>query len=274
MESGNVKWTWWSLFSLRQLEAFDSILILANGFMGSVGAKMLQAWDDDIVWNVRCSNGTRELVHRKVAIRYFSYRRSSLNFFESPTGQAHLASIGDHIRSNVDAARFIWSANDKARDALALPQASYLTPRQAGTDRFMHCTEAAMIYAAKPNQNVRAVLRAFGIDPACWVSTNEYETVLQFVTRTSLRDVASAAPVTIYVYDRDQADYLMEFLDRQPHVTAECEFIDLNLQYPERSKGGRPREVLTFDEAREKEKARNRARAEQQRIRRARAKAA
>jgi len=269
MTSDNVKWTWWSLFSLSELAAFETITILANGFMESVAAKMLEAWTQDVAWAPRSSNGTRDLVHRNVTIRYFSERPSSLRFFESEIGKQHLRAIGDHIAENVDARRFIWSANARAKVALDLPSASYFTPRQSGTDRLMHYTQAAMIYAAKPSQNVRNVLRALGIESTCWTNTTEHETILQFLTRTSIRDVASSAHVAVFVYSRDQADYLKRFLDRQPHIQGEIEFVDLGLKYPE-SKPGRPKDApVSLEEARHKAEALKQRRAAQQRLRRA-----
>jgi hypothetical protein len=268
MGSDNIKWTWWSLFSLNQLEAFEMVTILANRFMDSITAKMLEVWSDGIEWLPRSSAGARQLVHRHVDIRCFSERPSSLRFFETDIGKRNLAKVGSWIGSRVDESRFIWSANAAARSALDLPRACYLKPRQAGTDRYMHCTQAAMIYAAKPNQNVRSVLRLLGVDPAFWTQTAEYETILQFLTRTSIRNVASGVTAAIYVYSLDQAEYLKRFFDSQPHITSEIEFIDLDLGHPV-AKIGRPKdEPISLEEARLKEESRKRRRAEQQRLRR------
>lgn len=63
----------------------------------------------------------------------------------------------------------------------------------------MQCTHAAMIYSARPSDNVRAVLGSVGVTPEEWTATTEWETILQFVTRTSIRDVASGAETTVYV---------------------------------------------------------------------------
>ena len=86
-----------------------------------------------------------------------------------------------------------------------------------------------MLYAAKPNPNIRAVLDAIGIESGAWIETNEFETILQFVTRTSVRDVNSAEQAAVYVFDRWQADYLMRFFDTQGHIVADLEWIDLDL---------------------------------------------
>ena len=44
MRQPDLQWTWWSLFSVRQLAAFETIRFLGNGFMDSVSAKMMQRW--------------------------------------------------------------------------------------------------------------------------------------------------------------------------------------------------------------------------------------
>ncbi len=270
MGSDNIQWTWWSIFSLNQLEAFETVTILANRFMDSITARLLEVWSDDVEWIARSTLGTRELAPRKVEVGYFSERPSSIRFFETDEGQRNLKKIGSYINTVARNDAFIWSANNVATEALALPRNCYLRPRQAGTDRYMHCTQSAMIYAAKPNQQVRGILRALDVDPIFWTQTAEFETILQFVTRTSIRDVASEATATVYVYSRDQAEYLKRFFDGQPHMLCDIAFIDLDLKYPAVRIGRPPKDgPLSLEDARLKADARRVRRAEAQRLRRA-----
>ncbi len=270
MGSDNIQWTWWSIFSLNQLEAFETITILANRFMDSITARLLEVWSDDVEWIARSTFGQRKLSRRFVQISYFSERPSSIRFFETEVGQQNLSKIGMHIRNAVSDDGFIWSANDVAAKALNLSSRSFLRPRQAGTDRYMHCTQAAMIYAAKPNQEVRGILRALDVDPIFWTQTAEFETILQFVTRTSIRDVASEATARVYVYSRDQAEYLKRFFDLQSHIDSDVAFIDLDLAYPAVRMGRPPKdEPLSLEDARLKADARRVRRAHSQRLRRA-----
>lgn len=276
MEEPHVQWTWWSLFSVRQLEAFESVLFLGNGFMETVSAKMMQRWDSDVIWKSRSTTGDRPLVSRCVTIHYFSpERRSSKSFFGSDKGQRHLEAIGLRIATEMPLGRFIWSSNEVAAPPLRqhLRDSARLSPRQAGSDKWMHCTHAAMLYAAKPSPNVRAILEALGVEGEEWIATNEWETILQFVTRTSIRDVTSAEAAVVYVYDKAQAEYLLRFFDTQTHIQAEAEFVDLGLDFSEEKPGPKVRS-LTPEEAALRASERRRKKAEYERSRRARLKAA
>lgn len=272
MEHGDVKWVWWSLFSVRELESFAKIYCLGNGFMAAVSTKMMRVWDQDAEWHVTSTNGTRQVAPRRVSVRYFSSDRpAAKSFFESAKGQQALTAIGNHIAARVPHNRFIWSANEVAVPPLraTLPSSGQLKPKQAGTGKWMHCTDAAMIYAAKPNPNVRSVLDAIGVSHADWVQTAEFETVLQFVTRTSIRDVGSAAHATVYVFDRWQAQYLMTFFASQAHIDADIEWIDLGLTFKQEKPGPKVRTV-TPEEAEQRIAARRAKKALSARNRRAR----
>lgn len=272
MEHGDVKWVWWSLFSVRELEPFAAIHFLGNGFMAAVSTKMMQAWDQDVEWRVTSTSGSREVVPRRVSVRYFSGDRpAAKSFFVSEKGRQALAAIGNYIAARVPHDSFIWSSNEVADIPLlsSLPASRYLKPKQAGTGKWMHCTDAAIIYAAKPNPNIRSVLDAIGVSHADWVQTTEFETVLQFVTRTSIRDVGSAAHATVYVFDRWQAQYLMTFFTSQAHIDADIEWIDLGLTFEQEKPGPKAR-VLSPEEAEQKIAARRANKALSARNRRAR----
>ena len=137
----------------------------------------------------------------------------------------------------------------------------------------MHCTHAAMIYAVKPSENVRSVIRAVGVTEDEWISTNEREAILQLVTRCSIRNVASAEPATVYVFDKDQADYLMAFFAKQAHIDATIEFVDLALDLAFEKPGPRIRE-LSPDEVAIRKAERQAKKAGYERERRARLKLA
>lgn len=276
MRQPDLQWTWWSLFSVRQLAAFETIRFLGNGFMDSVSAKMMQRWEPDVQWITRSTAGDRPLVRRSVLVRYFSpHRRASKNLFESPKGHTALAAIGAFVAADAPRDRLIWSSNESVAKPLArhLPREKRLSPRQAGTDSWMHCTHAAMIYAVKPSENVRSVIRAIGVTEDEWISTNERETILQLVTRCSIRDVASAEPATVYVFDKDQADYLMAFFAKQAHIDATIEFVDLALDLAFEKPGPKER-ALSPDEVAATKADRQAKKAGYERDRRARLKLA
>ena len=241
-ERDNVTWTWWSLFSIKQLSAFTSVNFLGNNFMTSITAKMWQAWEPTVQWRPFKTSGTRALKNKRVTIRYYSDVRASLKFFKSENGTTNLKKIARSISSTASQS-LIWTANTSIADELAplLKGTNRLPPRQSGTGKYQHCDHAVAFFAAKPNPNVRAVLAAIGLTQDDWIISHEHETILQFVTRTSLRDVESDHDVIVDVYAKDQAQYLKSFFDAQPHISATLQFLDLDLETQQVKQAGRPK---------------------------------
>lgn len=248
MADRKVKWCWASAFSLRQLEAFDRVELLGNRFRQNIGAVITQWFDDTSVeWReLPPLSQVRQFAHRKVHIGYFSDRPSARSYFESEAGQIALKKIGGFLAGVLPAGNSIWSANHpdgkrqpSPKKLLGLPTTEYLSPRQAGTNRYQSISHAAMIYAAKPSPNLLSLLKALSIDSGIWTRSIEHETVLQFVTRTSVRDPDNGSPVHLWVYDRDQAIYLKEYFDALPYVTTHVGKAHLKLDIAPKSKGGR-----------------------------------
>lgn len=280
MTGNDIEWTWWSLFTVRQLQAFDSIKFLGSGFMESVAAKMLVNSDPDVSWITSKTAGQRKLNPKRVNVHYFTPRRSSKFYFESEHGQEHLRLVGAYLAKALPS-KAIWAANNpEDRDVTPykvmepyLHRITNLSPKQAGTSEYMRdYHDAAIIYASKPSTSSKAVLEALGCTEADWVETNEYETILQFLTRTSVRDVTTGGTTNLYVMSRDQADYLARFFDAQPHIDVAVSQIDLGFVFPEGEKRGPKVKILTPAEAAERKEKNRAAKAERERLRRLKAK--
>jgi hypothetical protein len=257
MADRKVQWCWASVFSLRELEAFDRVELLGNRFRSDIGSILTQWLEvQDVEWEALPPlANTRQFAHRRVNIHFFTDRSSSKSLFGSTPGQDALKVIGTHLASALPKAHSIWTANQTAdrgsptaKALLALPEADYLTPRQAGTNRHMRVSHAAAIYSAKPSTNLRSLLRALEINPDAWTRSVEFETILQFMTRTSVRDPANSTPVELWVFDRDQAEYLKEYFDTLLHTTATMNYVPLAFTLAPQSKGGRPATQRTPDE--------------------------
>lgn len=240
-------WVWWSMFQPEQIESFAARYFLGNGFTKSLSFKLFD--DPSIEWETFSDHGSRPLRHRDARIVYFSDRPTSLRYFTSEDGAADLGKIAQYIAQEASSDLF-WSSNGVAKNAIAahLGEGRYQRPRQAGTSLLMHAHQAAMFYAAKPSREVEQAVRGLDSSEADWVSTHEFETILQFVTRTSVRDVTSTAPVTLYVFNRDHANYLKDFFDAQPHITASMAKVDLDLSTQTKRAPGRKKAVLTLEE--------------------------
>jgi hypothetical protein len=249
MSDRKVRWCWASVFSLRQLEAFNRVELLGNRFRQNVGSKLAQALDgDEVEWETLPPlSATRHFVHRNVEISYFTERPAARSLFETADGQRALAAIGGYLRGVLPAGNSIWTANETSdrrlpspKELISLLASDYLKPKQAGTNRYKAISHAAAIYTAKPCPNLRGLLIAFGIDPDEWTRSTEYEAILQFVTRTSVRDPHNATTVRLWVFDSGQAQYLKDYFDGLAHVTATISCADLDLNLAPKSGGGRP----------------------------------
>jgi hypothetical protein len=251
METLNMKWAWGSLFSPSQLAPFASVTFLANRFLHSLSAKLMAKADPSIEWIERSPLRTREFTHRPVTISYFSNRRASKYLFDRVEGQDNLRKIAAYLTRSADTSSLIWSCNDALMEHLSpVMPGRPLRPRQAGSNAYATYTEAAMIYSAKPSPNVSALIRHLKVDRADWVASNEHEAILQFVTRTSVRDDQCGSPVRLYVYEKAQADFLQNYFDTLPHVTATTEYVDLGIYDAEQTRG-RKKRIMTPEEAAE-----------------------
>lgn len=259
------QWVWGSLFTLSALEAFATVTILGNRFSESLSYKLLveAAANDglDVRWTFRRSARPIPWARRAVSVLYFSDRRASRYHLMSETGRVHIARIDAFLADSMSTAS-IWSTNGSFAVSFSrLSRANFQPPKQAGSNEFIGCNEAAIIYSAKASPNVRGLLSCHGVSEADWTSTNEHETVLQFLTRTSLRDPNSSEPVTLYVYDRAQADYVGERLGSLSHVDLTVSHVDLGVCTAQRPRGRKP-VALSAVESEARKEARRAYRAE------------
>jgi len=253
MNGKKVTWCWASVFSLRALEPFARVELLGNRFSDDIGSRITSYLDhDEVEWEclpplpVQAASAARS-----VAIHFFSDRPSAKSWFGGEHGHQVLREIGQHL-SAVLPTEAIWTANengDRGRSApkelLALDGGTFVKPKVAGTNQFRKLHHAAIIYAAKPCESLRSLLRLLKIDLDLWTRSVEFETILQFSTRTSVRDPRSATPVSLWVFDRQQAMYLKEYFDAQSHITASLVYVPLTIDIPAKQKGGRPPIVRT-----------------------------
>lgn len=253
MKGKKVTWCWASVFSLRALEAFDRIELLGNRFSDDIGSRITSLLDrDDVEWEpLPPLPPQADAVPRAVTIHFFSDRPSSKVWFGSDNGQQVLREIGQHLSAALPP-EAIWTANENGdrdqpapKEVLALDRGTFIKPKQAGTNQFRKLHHAAMIYAAKPCRNLLSLLKLLGISPHLWTQSIEFETILQFATRTSVRDPDSTMPVSLWVFDREQALHLEKYFAAQPHITASLVHVPLAIDIPAKQKGGRPSVVRT-----------------------------
>jgi hypothetical protein len=290
MSDQKVQWCWASAFSLNELEPFDSVTLLGNRFRADVGSLISEhLCRNNIEWEaLPPPPQSRHFQFRPVHINYFSESRAaSRHLFESEEGQAMLREIGMRLAQELPGSDHIWTANGRERGASKVqhPKAllesagmnisRYLTPRQSGTNIHSKVSHAAAIYSAKASPNLVALLDVLGIERRAWERSIEHEAILQFVTRTSVRDPDNCSPVRLWVFDRDQALYLKTYFDGLGFASATMSLVPDGPAIPAKQKCGRQAKVYSPNEIEERKaiktakdrerKRRSRARKKQER---------
>lgn len=258
------KLNWFSIWSPELISNFQSVNFLANAFTDSLTFQIMRSMWPNIEWMEIKTNNMREFVKRDVTIHYYAENHvGSRMLFGSDQGKANLSMVCDDINKRVGRRDHIWMCNNADAETINL-SGRKLSPKQAGSNEYAGISTATCIYTVKPDAHQRKVYELLGVDPAYYCETNERETILQFMCRTSLRDPTNDSPIDLFVYDREQAEYLLRYFNRDDrgYVAATMELHDLGFATTER-KAGRPTVDRTPEEKRElarKRKAAQRAR--------------
>lgn len=258
--AGLNKCNWFSLWSPMHLATFASVNFLANAFTHSLTYQIIAAMWPAIEWREVKTNSVREFKSRDVRIHYYADGHvASRKLFSSDKGRENLARVCGHINTQIAGRDHIWMCNKADVDTVKF-DGQRLSPRQAGSNEYSHVTAATCIYTVKPDADQRRVYELLGVDADYYTETNERETILQFMCRTSVRDPDSDAAIDLFVYDKTQADYLRRYFERDDRGYAKPIMIahDLGFAKIER-KVGRPVITRTADEKREMSRLRKAA---------------
>jgi hypothetical protein len=234
--------------------------MLGNDLMKSVTARCwLEHWPE-FSWTP-LSSSSRAFLPRTVTITYFAEEhRASRSLFGSKQGQENLKKVADWLSTRGIAEDLIWTCNNDDQPLLeTLMPGTWLRPKKAGSNSYSAYTNVAALYSAKPCDSLRAVMERLRLKPDWHTETAEFETILQFVCRGSIRVPNDQRPFRIFVYDRHQAEYLHRYFSAYQCGSvywASLEFENLGFGYDKRdSKRGPKPKVLSFaEEAARKEK--------------------
>lgn len=264
------RWSAWSNWSIEALAPFESVTIMANNFDQSLTFKTIQKLHPKIEWNA-IEIEPRNYRKRAVHIEYFAANHTASRYlFESAKGQENLRKIAKHLSKETEQ---IVTCNESMQPYLAEIGGKKMSPIQSGSNRYDHLHRATMLYSAKPSPEIITILEAIGLSGDHWIESVEYEAILQFMCRTSVRDPNSTAPVTFRVYDARQAGFLARFFRSLPHCEVTMELVDLGFAEMERNVG-RPKLEFTPEEAEARKVADKAAAARRAKEYRARKKAA
>lgn len=245
--------TWFSIWSPDELDVFDAVFMLGSGLMNSVTVRLWKKHWPEVEWEPMQSP-RRAFMHRRVIITCFAEAHvASRKLFDAEEGKKNLTKIARYISERVPTNDLIWTCN-KPEIALLKPvmTGEWLTPKKAGSNLYSNRHHVAALYSCKPDDSMRLVLEALGLKSEHYVGTNEYETILQFACRGSIREPSDTSDFHIYVYDRKQAEFLLAyFRDRASAYVLwpQIEVVNLGFANDVRnSKRGRKVKVLTLEE--------------------------
>lgn len=257
------KMSWYSVWSPAELTTFDAVFMLGNALMNSLTARLWRRHWPEVKW-VAMEAPVRVFKPRRVKITYFAESHTATRkLFGSDKGKENLKQIARYLNGRGLGREMIWTCNRPDRAILSAMPGEWLTPKKAGSNGYAKRSHVAAIYTAKPDDSLKLVLERLGLSGQDHTETAEYETILQFICRGSIREPDDQSDFHIYVYDRRQADYLLTYFREHalgyvlwPEIVLE----NLGFAYDVRdSKRGRKPQVLTLAEQAKRKELRREA---------------
>jgi len=203
---------WWSAWSPRDMEHFDTVKIAASGYFTSLCYLATEAWyPGQVTYQTHEIAATRTR-SPQVRVHYYTRgHRGSTSYWKEGQGKECLAKVGRHLATVRDLG--FWSGNKLVRDRfeLSLPGLS-VSPKLAGTNSLRHLTSCAAIYSNKAQDADGPLLEVFGLGKADIERAREVEDIQQFVLRGRIRCPDYTGRYDLYVYDVWQAEAVRDYL--------------------------------------------------------------
>ena len=235
MESGG-EWSWWSVWELSALAAFDRVMLVGNAFSCSLARKLMEERPGEgcrarferfaLPW------ARRQRAPRRVVIRYFTEHPGSTSFWaKNPDGQRCIQAAAEWIAAKAPADRHMYAANKAVEGVLAQARVrgERLSPCVAGSNDFDDLEHASILFSAKLTPQEEKALALFGIDKEAVRRSREFETVLQFVSRCAVRRPEFGGTCFWNVYDGEQARFPRAFLEEHGPAEAELRYVDVGI---------------------------------------------
>ena len=206
---GEGKLEFFAIVSPFNLSPFKAVRLLGDEAMNSVTVKTWsEKWGVDfkLIDYERRQRTTK--TSERITIRYFSdHRDSSITRFKE--GDLPLEAISNWIKSDAEAEPVLWTANERLKSKVKLAQCDYIPPKAHGRNDLIHYKRVAWLAAMKASKFEIGTLRQVcGMTAQELVDWREFNAMYQFIMRGIIRDFASPEPMVIYVFSRQQAEYL------------------------------------------------------------------
>lgn len=221
------------------LNLFDSVEFFADSFDASITYKVLES--EGVIWEERFLDDHRVWRDRSVTIEYFveSFRASGYQFRKAEI-KAELAKVAQYMTA-LGIKDHLWTTSSEIKSVFDETRigGARVTPKQAGSNAWRTWHDATMLYSAKPSPDEILVHAQRGMTEDDLIRAREGCDIRQFVMRLSLRDPESTAPVTVRLFDRDQAVELARYLHATYGFECDLRLVDVGVTKPEREKAVR-----------------------------------
>ena len=213
--------TWFSIWDVADLAGYERVIILANSFDHLLTAKLLPHIAPNVVLKPLAITQTRVWAPRDVSINYVTedHVTGAYHLQHTPEGQMCVSAWCEWVRKIVTPSEHYWCANKKLKvpgDPQKAVPGLRISPKIAGSNEFMKMTQCSILYAAKASTNEVGVLKDIFNDNITFDDIRrdrEFEDLIQIVFRSSLRVPDDTRPVTINVYDREQAEFIRDYFE-------------------------------------------------------------
>lgn len=235
--------TYFSIWDVTELAVYDRAVILANSFTSLITYRLAAALHPGVIWMPLSIGQKLVWQGRDLTINYVADdHRAGSTFFDSDTGRRAVQRWCRWVRENATADQHYCAANKKRGD-LGLP-GEQVSPKIAGSNKYRLLTECSVLYSAKASDAENKVFAAMTgglLNYEAVRRDREFEDLIQIVFRSSLRMPDDVRPVTVTVYDKEQATFLADYFKAAgfPFRTS-LNFIDLGLTYQKAKPGRKP----------------------------------
>lgn len=239
--------TYFSIWDVTELAVYDRAVVLANSFTSLITYRLTTALHGNVSWKPLSIGQGLVWKGRDLTINYVAddHRAGSTFFGETDAGRRAVAAWSKWVRDNATADQHYWAVN-KRRGDLRLP-GEQVSPKIAGSNKYRFLTECSVLYSAKASDAENKVFAAMTgglLDYEAVRRDREFEDLIQIVFRSSLRMPDDVRPVTVTVYDKEQATFLADYFRAAGFLfRTSLNFIDLGLTY-KKAKPGRKADPL------------------------------
>jgi hypothetical protein len=228
-------WNWCSIWNFSDLKVFESVYVFASSFDQSLTYKFMEK--SGVKFKAFELNGISEYQYRKLCVKYFDdNNHATAKYFKSAAGQNAFGKVKTYFADvySPDKGEIgFWSCNrdaTKYANLLKMSSQEPLPPMLAGSNSYLAHNTCAMIYAARPSSFEINCLKEFNITADEVIRSRETETLIQFVTRSSIRVPDDSRDVEFFVYSKRQADEVaLYFKSTNLDIGVIVEHVDLGI---------------------------------------------